>query len=188
LFNFTAIAAIDNQRGLAKEGKIPWFLTKDMKFFRNTTSLLTDQAAALAGKKNVVFMGRKTWDTIPLKFRPLPDRLNVVISSQDAQFDGATTVVPPTAGPSSMDMTACGQVLSICADLPFVDKVFCIGGARLYTEAVQHPACEELILTRIDHNFDCDLFFPEYEHSFKLVQVLQEEQQGHCFRMERWRR
>jgi dihydrofolate reductase len=53
---------------------MPWRLSKDMQYFKNVTS------TAPEGKRNAVIMGRKTWESIPVKFRPLTDRINVVIT------------------------------------------------------------------------------------------------------------
>jgi dihydrofolate reductase len=111
--------------------------------------------------RNVVIMGRKTWESIPVKFRPLPNRINVVISrSADASgagFDGAI-------GASSLERAL--EVLPT-----HHEKVFVIGGGQIYQEAIKHPACEELWITRVGASFDCDVTFPRYEDRFCLESV-----------------
>jgi dihydrofolate reductase/thymidylate synthase len=68
------VVAATETWGIGKEGKLPWHLPTDMAFFRKVTS------TAVAGKRNAVIMGRRTWASIPGKFRPLSGRINVVLS------------------------------------------------------------------------------------------------------------
>ena len=71
----TLIVAHDSSRGIGKNGSLPWKLSKEMKYFAAATT------AAPEGKKNAVIMGRTTWESIPAKFRPLKERINVVLSA-----------------------------------------------------------------------------------------------------------
>ena len=71
---FSIVVAIDSQHGIGKNNDLPWHLPADLKHFK----FITTNSAV--GKRNVVVMGRKTWDSIPEKFRPLPNRTNVVLS------------------------------------------------------------------------------------------------------------
>ena len=74
-----AIVAIASKtRGIGIGGALPWKLRNDMKYFQNITSTVDAKFSATA--QNAVVMGRKTWESIPKKFRPLPNRLNVVLS------------------------------------------------------------------------------------------------------------
>jgi dihydrofolate reductase len=72
------IVAATASGGIGKNGGLAWTLPADMAFFRATTMAVTDSA-----RQNAVIMGRKTWASIPAKFRPLKGRLNVVLSSSD---------------------------------------------------------------------------------------------------------
>lgn len=69
------IVAIDSYNGIGKNGSLPWNLSKDLIRFGKLTTKTTDK-----NKRNVVLMGRKVWQSIPEKFRPLKNRLNVVLS------------------------------------------------------------------------------------------------------------
>ena len=69
------VAASLPEFGIGFEGKLPWRIAEDMKHFKQITSQTVDK-----NKQNAVIMGRKTWESIPSKFRPLPDRLNVVLT------------------------------------------------------------------------------------------------------------
>jgi dihydrofolate reductase len=75
---FSIVVAAAANSGIGRAGQLPWRLPGDLAFFKRVTSQVTG-----AGR-NAVIMGRKTWDSIPSKFRPLPGRLNIVISSQDS--------------------------------------------------------------------------------------------------------
>lgn len=75
----TLIVAQDPSRGIGSKGKLPWRLSKEMRYFAQATT------AAPEGKHNAVLMGRTTWESIPKKFKPLKDRLNVVLSSKSGE-------------------------------------------------------------------------------------------------------
>jgi len=96
-----------------------------------------------------VIMGRKTWDSLPARFRPLPGRRNVVLSRDTTlKLQGAETT------------TSLDQALSLVQDAP---RVFVIGGAQLY--AVALPQANTLMLTEIDADLDGDTFFPAWERA-----------------------
>jgi dihydrofolate reductase len=76
---FSVIVAATTSGGIGKDGNLPWRLSKDMQYFKAVTTRSPE------GKRNAVIMGRKTWESIPAKFRPLPDRINVVIT-RNANF------------------------------------------------------------------------------------------------------
>ncbi len=128
------IAAHARDRVIGIDNRMPWHLPEDMKFFRETTR----------GKP--VIMGRKTWESLPDAFRPLPGRLNIVVS-RNAGYDaqGATVV-----GSLPDALSAAGNT----------DIVFVMGGADLYRQAL--PMADRLYLTEIDADFAGDAHFPEY--------------------------
>lgn len=69
--HFSIVVAASSSLGIGKGGDLPWKLAEDMAFFKTLTSVVTSP-----GTKNAVIMGRKTWQSIPKKFRPLNGRLN----------------------------------------------------------------------------------------------------------------
>jgi dihydrofolate reductase / thymidylate synthase len=147
------VVACDLNRGIGKENGLPWRLPGDMKHFRELTSNVEDPA-----KRNAVLMGRKTWESIPTKFRPLPNRTNVVLTRNTAyQLD--STVLKATSIDSAIEQLSPLQI----------EKYFIIGGAHLYEQAVNHPSCNFLYLTQIDERFECDVFFPNFEPLFTLI-------------------
>lgn len=156
---FTVIVATDLNNGIGKDNGLPWKLKGDMKYFKETTLAETDETS----KKNVVIMGRKTWESIPEKFRPLPNRLNIVVSR--------TLPFQPEKNFSDEENVWISSSLDAAlksANARGFEKIFVIGGAELYKEAFSHKDCEEILLTRINKVFDCDTFVPEIDESFVL--------------------
>lgn len=147
---FQVVVAATREMGIGKDGKLPWKLPSDMKFFKEVT-MTTDEPL----KKNAVVMGRKTWESIPVQFRPLPGRLNVVLT-RSGSFDIAT----------AENVVICGSMnsaLDLLAASPYsssIEKVFVIGGAQVLREALDAPQCEAIHLTDIEANIDCDTFMP----------------------------
>jgi dihydrofolate reductase len=106
-----------------------------------------------------VIMGRKTWDSLPARFRPLPGRRNIVVTRNGAwRAEGAEVA-------ASLD-----AALACVADAP---KAFVIGGGELYTLAL--PRADELVLTEVDSAFDgADTFFPAVDRK-AFVETSREE-------------
>ena len=92
-------------------------------------------------------MGRKTWESIPPRFRPLKDRNNIVISRE----------FKPESAPGGVVVNSIDQAInSECGE----GKAFVIGGAQIYTEALQKQQTKRILLTRVLTDFECDTFFP----------------------------
>ena len=135
------IAAVARNGVIGKDNTLLWKLPEDMAFFKRTTM------------GNPVIMGRKTWDSIPPRFRPLPGRANIVVTRQKAwQADGALV---------AHDFEqALELALESVASNPHGLRAFVIGGAELYALALPHA--DELVLTEIDRDYDGDARFPEW--------------------------
>jgi dihydrofolate reductase len=133
------IVAMDSKRGIGKNNDLMWHLPMDMNFFKETT------------KNHIVVMGRKNYDSIPEKFRPLPNRLNVVLTrNKDFQADNCIVF-------NSLDE---------CFDYfknEIERKVFIIGGGEIYKMALESNRLDELFITYVDGVFDADTYFPEFE-------------------------
>ena len=152
--NFSIVVAMDEQNGIGKQGRLPWHLPADLKHFKDITTKVSDPA-----KRNAVIMGRKTWESLPEKFRPLPNRLNIVLTS-DAKFPVPQDVTIAT----SFD-----QALQAASTDQNVEGVFVIGGAQLFRESIDHPQCRQLFITEIKGNFSCDVFFPSIPGIFQAT-------------------
>ncbi len=118
---------------------LPWHLPEDLAHFKATT----------LGQP--VIMGRKTWDSLPVKFRPLPGRMNIVVTRQtDWHSDGAHVV-------HSVD-----EALQAC---PTEAQPWVIGGAELYRLAM--PLATRVVVTEIDADYAGDAFAPELDASWQ---------------------
>ena len=155
------VAATAGQMGIGREGGLPWRLRTDMAFFKRCT---LETGSQLEGAQNAVIMGRKTYESIPPKFRPLNGRLNVVVSRNPdcrANLDLPDEVLVA----SSLD-DALAQVHKAATPVP-VSNVFVIGGGSIYEEAVQSPACARVLLTTVHASKEleesCDVFFPKLD-------------------------
>jgi dihydrofolate reductase len=145
---FAIVVAVDQKNGIGKDNALPWHLPSEMKHFSKLTKTTSDPT-----KKNAVIMGRNTWESIPQKFRPLPNRYNVVLTS-NAEFQVPDGVLLA----SSLD-----EALNKLTAIPEIENIFVIGGASVYKQAIFHPACEKISITKIEQSFDCDTFFPHLD-------------------------
>ncbi|KAL0366092.1 UNVERIFIED_CONTAM: Bifunctional dihydrofolate reductase-thymidylate synthase 1 [Sesamum radiatum] len=152
---YQVVLAATPDMGIGKDGKLPWRLPGDLKFFKEITATTSDPS-----KKNAVMMGRKTWESIPPQFRPLPGRLNVVLT-RSASSDVA----------AAENVISCGSMLSalkLLAEPPYslsVEKVFLIGGGQILREALNAVECDAIHITEIKTSVECDTFIPPIDMS-----------------------
>ncbi|KAF8980811.1 hypothetical protein BGZ46_003677 [Entomortierella lignicola] len=200
--SFGIVVAADLANGIGLNGTLPWRLRKDMAFFANLTSKVVNQHPNNNIQRvNASIMGRKTWESIPKKFRPLVSRFNVIVSRNPHYLDDKPEKDNPLVAlaPSleaALDLVESMQT-STLNSVPeassrsntVIDRIFLIGGAQLYAEGLQSKDCENIFLTRVQKTVDCDTFFPEIkETEYKLLdsseshtfleQYLQEPVQG----------
>ncbi|OMO87538.1 hypothetical protein CCACVL1_08955 [Corchorus capsularis] len=159
LRSYQVVVAATREMGIGKDGKLPWKLPSDLKFFKQLTTTTSD-----CEKKNAVVMGRKTWESIPLEYRPLPGRLNVVLTrSQSSKIPDEENVVKCGNIPSALQLLAKPPYCSS------VEKVFVIGGGQIFRETLNAPGCEAIHITEIETNIECDTFIPAIDSSsFRL--------------------
>ena len=151
MIKFDIIVACCNKNGIGKGGELPWKLRKEMAHFRKITM------DAPEGYRNVVIMGRNTWESIPDKFKPLPGRHNIILTSKtrylnDSKYDKVRTY---------RTLNNALEVVARTQKMFKYNKVFVIGGEQLYKEAVPHICCEQILLTKVYKKLDCDRFFPK---------------------------
>ena len=153
--NFSIVVATDSENGIGKDGKLPWHLPLDLNFFKEKTRSTTDP-----NLKNVVIMGRKTWDSIPEKFRPLPDRINVVMTRREKMY------LPEGVFMASGFEEALG-LLKKEKLRGKTEQVFVIGGGQIFNHSLVHPGCRKLYITEILESFGCDTFLTPFKDRFK---------------------
>ena len=131
------IAAVARNRTIGKDNDLPWKLPDDMKFFMNTT------------KGHYVIMGRKNYESLHEKFRPLPNRTNIVITWQQ-NFNAPGCIV-------KHDVTEAIKL----AKQGNETEAFIIGGAEIYKLALVDA--DRLYLTEIEADVNGDTFFPSFD-------------------------
>ena len=117
---------------IGKDGVMPWHLPEDLAHFKRVTL------------NHPVIMGRKTWDSIPPRFRPLPGRRNIVVTRQTNLNQTGLEPAPNLR-----------EALQFCENSP---QVWIIGGAQIYAQAL--PLADELVVTEIDADIPGDAFAP----------------------------
>jgi len=146
------VAVAQNDGGIGYQGALPWRLPGELKYFKDLTSRTED-----ATLKNAVIMGRKTWISIPKKFRPLGGRLNIVLSQSPADMVRAEAEIPDNVPVLSSLENALEFVKNPENQ---VEKAYIIGGASIYHTALRSDVCDELFVTEVHGDFKCDTFFP----------------------------
>jgi dihydrofolate reductase len=149
--SLSMIAALDAANGIGKNNDLMWNLPADMQFFKETT------------KGHVVIMGRKNYDSIPEKFRPLPGRKNVILSRQ-----------PDFEAPGCLVFSSLADCLQLL-QLEEGQKAFVIGGAQIYALALESGLVNEIFLTHIDKVYSADTFFPDFDVSSYQKSLLFEQ-------------
>ncbi|MBA0586713.1 hypothetical protein Gorai_017443 [Gossypium raimondii] len=152
---YQTVVAATKDWGIGKDGKLPWKLPSDLKFFKDVTLTTSD-----SGKKNAVIMGRKTWESIPLQYRPLPGRLNVVLT-RSGSFDIATAENVVICG----SMTSALELLAASPYCLSIEKVFVIGGGQIFRESLNAAGCDAIHITEIETSIECDTFMPAIDSS-----------------------
>jgi dihydrofolate reductase len=135
------VVAHTSNRVIGRDGELPWRLPSDLRRFRELTS------------GHTVLMGRRTFESLPDAFRPLPGRRNLVLSGEEGYRPEGAEV-----------FASLGDALAACEGDCFV-----IGGELTYRDAL--PLCERLYATEIDAEIDGDAFFPEIDPAdWRLVE------------------
>lgn len=152
----SAIATIGINRAIGHKNDLIWDLPKDMKHFVNLT------------KNNVVMMGRKTWESIPEKFRPLKERHNIIITKQD-NFQADDAFIAANFFKALQEAQRYAS-RNNC-------EIFVIGGGQMYELAL--PYTDTLYLTVVDDEPKADVYFPPFDESFTLVNATDDEDGGY---------
>ncbi|MBL7888518.1 MAG: dihydrofolate reductase [Bacteroidia bacterium] len=133
------IVAVAENNVIGKDNTLIWHLPADMKYFKEKTS------------GHCIITGRKNYESIPEKFRPLPNRTNIVITRQkDYQAPGAIVV-----GSVEEAIQKAKETMD--------EEIFIIGGAEIYKQSI--AIADRIYLTQIHNKFEGDAFFPEMDRS-----------------------
>lgn len=141
------IVAYCNGNGIGKNNALPWYIPQDLKHFSKLTK---------GNNNNMIVMGRKTWDSLPRK--PLPKRFNAIVSNH-LIIDNETTKT----------FKSLTEVVDFSRQNGY-ETLWVIGGAEIYKMALALDIVDEIHVTEIQEQHDCDVFFPEIsKDSFKMV-------------------
>ena len=143
------IVAIGKNQVIGKNNQLIWHLPKDMKFFMDTTM------------DTVVIMGRKNYESIPKKYRPLKNRKNVIITRNKSYKAEGCIVV-----------NSIGESLEVLNNIEN-KEVFVIGGGEIYKKFLEKGLIDRMYITNIDEHFDGDTFFTKVNYeSWKSSEIL----------------
>ena len=137
------IASVARNGVLGSDNALVWHEPEDQRWFRRQTMGCP------------VIMGRKTWDSLPARFRPLPGRDNIVVTRQLDWAAPGALVAHGLADALALGLHAAGRLQAA--------RVFVIGGGQLYAEAL--PLADELLLTEIDADLPGDTHFPAWDRA-----------------------
>ena len=140
------IVAMCKNNGIGYKNQLPWHFRSDLKYFSKLTK-------GKPTEKNALIMGKNTWISLPKK--PLPDRTNYILSS---------TFVYKNTFPNIDD-------LMYFLEYKEYDNIYIIGGSQIYTTFLQsyHDEIDNIFVTKIDKEYDCDTFFPNIPRGFSLT-------------------
>lgn len=149
----SAVVAHDKNRGIGKNGKMPWHIPEDLQHFKKTTD------------GGVVIMGRKTYESLG-KYKPLPNRINIVITRDEDYAN------------KEVGCVVTGSIEEAIKKAHEYDKeIYIIGGGEIYKQAMKYT--DKLVITLIEKEYDCDTFFPEYPEFGKVIKETEGEN-GEC--------
>lgn len=145
------IVAMDSERGIGKNNDLMWHLPNDMRFFKETT------------EGHIVVMGRKNYESIPEKYRPLPNRENVVLTRNESYVADDCTIF---------------YSLEECLNYYKLENertVFIIGGGEIYRRALELNVVDEMYISHINHTYGADTFFPDFDLKKWKVETILEQ-------------
>ena len=166
---FDIVVAADLDWGIGKANGLPWpKLRGDLQHFKRITSTASE------GRRNAVVMGRKTWESKEVACKPLPNRLNVVLTHSELAAPPGVIVAHSFDGALAVDD---------------VETVFVVGGAGVIRAAIERDDLRFVYLTRIQQRFDCDVRMPDLD-ARGFVRTAWDgectaEEHGVCYRIER---
>jgi len=129
------IVAVSENNVIGKDGDIPWHIPEDLKHFKEKTT------------GNAVIMGRKTFESLPEDYKPLPERKNIVLTRSGLKNEYEQVE----------EVESLEEAYRQAGE--FSEKAFIIGGASIYEQTLDQ--CDKLVLTRIHEEYEGDTFFPE---------------------------
>lgn len=161
-----SIAAMAENRAIGKDSDLIWDLPDDVRFYKETTL------------NQVVIMGRKNYECTPYKYRPLPNRINIVLTTKEGYDSNGGLVY------HSIE-----DALRFCESEGH-KSVFVIGGGQIFKLALDKNLIDVMYLTTVHGSFDGDSFYPEFDESNWNKEVMEDhpkdEKHDYSFSIEKW--
>ncbi|RUS19645.1 dihydrofolate reductase [Endogone sp. FLAS-F59071] len=170
--NFSLVVAASEDNGIGLNNNLPWRIPPDQVWFKRVTSRIPKDAVeddTGSVKQNAVIMGRLTWESVPVKMRPLSGRVNIILSRNPDYLNA--TPYPPN---SVILASSLPSALSL-VDPSRHPRTYIVGGAQIYREALAHPGCEHILLTRVHTRVECDTFLPDLESDPRFRRTAHDE-------------
>jgi dihydrofolate reductase len=145
------VAATSSNLGIGLKGTLPWRLKHELAYFKKVTTYNPQHLP------NVVIMGRKCWESIPAKFRPLSDRINVVLS-RSGRVEGLPS--PAESAPQAKGVSVATSLREGIDGMTGTGRVFVIGGGEVYREAMGLRECGRILFTEVSGTVETDVEFP----------------------------
>ncbi|KAM3609311.1 uncharacterized protein V6R79_012887 [Siganus canaliculatus] len=152
------IAAVCKGNGIGKEGKMPWDLPSEFKYFLGNVTRVSRP-----GRMNMMVWGRKCWESHPHSTFPIANVLHAVLSAN-------LNMVPDHAHFLCPDFESAVQLAAKPPLAGLIETIWVVGGTQVYEDALKHPWCDLVYLTDVMAEFDCDVFFPEFDRVLYKVQ------------------
>ncbi len=157
----SAIAAVAKNGTIGRDGDLPWHLPDDLKYFQLTT------------RGHHVITGRKNYESIPAKYRPLKDRVNIVVT-HDREYAAPGAIVVHSVEEALAFARIHGEV-----------ETFIIGGGQIYREAMEKDLVDRIHITRVHAQVAGDTRFPELnERAWRKISSTEhaaDERHAHAF-------
>ena len=145
---FKLIVAVCQENGIGKDNNLPWRIKSELAYFAKMTKSVNNFS-----KQNAVLMGRKTWESIPSRIKPLKNRVNIVLTRQEkSKISEDENVIVCDSLHNAFTL-----VEEVC---DMIETCWIIGGSSVYEEAMKNPRLDRIYLTEIMEEYECDTFFP----------------------------
>ena len=136
--------------GIGYNNKLPWYIPDDLKRFKKLTT------------GSIIVMGRKTWDSLPIK--PLPNRKNIILSRDNISRDNISR--------DNISRDISNENILFINDLNLINNIksdiWIIGGSEIYKLALNKLHIDNIYVTEINNDYECDKFFPEIPNNFNI--------------------
>lgn len=144
--NFNVIVAVDSNNGIGIDNSIPWYEPDDLKHFSKITR---------GDNNNAIVMGNNTWNSLPKK--PLKNRDNLILSRKDH-----------TNGDGFAYFKDIESIIEYCKEKNY-DVIWVIGGGEIYKLFLEKNMIDNIYLSRLNKEYECDVFFPNIPDKLRLT-------------------